>query len=376
MLLVVYGTTGELIKLAPVLTRLDLRREVRTVCTGQQVEQIPTLLSDLGLPPVDVWLAEGRRGHDLQTLADLRIWLPTLLRRFAHARGWLRREAGRGAAPLVLVHGDTMTTVLGAAMGRLLGVPVAHVEAGLRSGSWRDPFPEELDRRMTSRLASLHFAPGPWAAENLRRAGVSGEIVDTGANTIRDTLGLVDPGAVPGVPVPAEPFGLVSIHRFELLEDKEALRATVDVLREASGRMPLLFIGHPVTLAAVRAAGLEDRFDERFRCVPRQRYFPFIALLKASRFLLTDSGGSQEECTQFGLPCLVHRANTERLDGLAEGIVTLSRMDLGVVRRFLADPPPRVPVGDGAGPAPSDVIVEALRARGFLPRSGLTAAAR
>ena len=151
MILVVFGTTGELIKLAPVLLRLDARGHRYVLATtGQQVQQIPSF-----------------------------------------------------------VHGDTMTTVLGSVMGRSLRSTVAHIEGGLRSYDLRHPFPEELNRKLATALSRIHYAPGPWAASNLR----GGEIVDTGSNTIRDSLELVTDDE-PSVTLPGQPFGIVSLHRF------------------------------------------------------------------------------------------------------------------------------------------------------------------
>lgn len=368
MIAIVYGTTGELIKLAPVLHRLESNGSgsVLTACTGQQIQQIPTLLDDFGLSQPDVWLGRGHNELDLERPADIPPWLATVALAFRRHRRSLRARlhAGRGR-PLVLVHGDTFTTVLGAAIGRSMRMPVAHIEAGLRSGNWRNPFPEELDRRMTSKLSTIHFAPGEWAAGNLSRAGVRGEIVDTGGNTIRDALAMVATGAVPAVELPDEPFGLVSIHRFELLSQLDDLRRIIELLHAASRRTPLLFIDHPVTVAAITEGGLDGLFDERFRRVPRQRYFRFISLLKASSFLVTDSGGSQEECAQLGHPCLVHRVATERQDGL-DGPVVLSKMNLDVVQAFLEDPLRyRRPPVTGSH-RPSDVVVGHLEDLGFL----------
>jgi UDP-N-acetylglucosamine 2-epimerase (non-hydrolysing) len=243
---------------------------------------------------------------------------------------------------------------------------VAHLEGGLRSGDWRNPFPEELNRRITSRIATIHLAPGAWAAGNLRRAPlVSGRIVDTGGNTIRDSLQMAG-RAEPAVEVPDEPFGLVSLHRFELLNDRAGLRAILELLRDASRRIPLLFVDHPVTLGAIDEHGLGGVFDDRFRRIPRQRYFPFLALLRRSTFLVTDSGGSQEECAQLGHPCLVHRAVTERRDGLeAGGPVVLSGLSLDRVRAFLDGPwtPSLVPGGDVS---PTEVILDDLERHGFV----------
>jgi UDP-N-acetylglucosamine 2-epimerase (non-hydrolysing) len=249
-------------------------------------------------------------------------------------------------------------------MGRALHIPVAHVEAGMRSGDWRNPFPEELDRTATALLARVHFAPDAQAAENLRALKVRGEIIDTGGNTMRDALELVESRA-PNVELPPEPFGLVSLHRFELLGKPRALKAILELLREASRSMPILFVDHPVTVAAVAANDLGSLFDDSFRRIPRQRYFEFIALLKASAFLLTDSGGSQEECAQLGHPCLVHRAATERSDGL-NGSVILSRMDLSTVRAFLKTPPARIRPTVDSGPCPTEVIIDHFERRGHL----------
>lgn len=234
----------------------------------------------------------------------------------------------------------------------------------MRSGDWRDPFPEELDRLIAARLAQTHFAPGAQAAANLRAMKVCGEIVDTGANTISDALKLVPPSSL-DIGMPHEPFGLVSLHRSELLSRPNALRAILDSLREASRSTPILFVDHPVTAAAIAAHDLGSLFDERFRRVPRRRYFSFIALLKASAFLVTDSGGSQQECAQLGHPCLVHRAVTEHSDGL-NGCVVLSRMDLDVVRRFLEAPVASAGSSIDDQMAPTDIIVGHLERRGHL----------
>jgi UDP-N-acetylglucosamine 2-epimerase (non-hydrolysing) len=370
--IVVFGTTGELIKVAPLLRRLEERGEpATTVCTGQQVEQIPRMLRDFGLRDPDHWVARGRSGRDLSRPGDIPAWLREVVRNAIRIRGDLRRSLRRAGRPLVVVHGDTFTTVIGALLGHSMRAPVAHIEAGLRSGDWRNPFPEELNRRITSRLATIHFAPGTWAAGNLRRARVRGTIVDTGSNTIRDSLQLVGDGA-PAVPIPDEPFGIVSIHRFELLNDPPGLAALLEVLRDASQRVPLMFIDHPVTARTIRDAGLEGVFDgERFFRIERQRYFPFLALLRRSEFLVTDSGGSQEECAQLGHPCLVHRAVTERKDGL-DGCVVLSGLDLDVVRDFMRGPwATRVPPASDR--SPTGLIVAYMEHEGFIAaRQGTT----
>jgi UDP-N-acetylglucosamine 2-epimerase (non-hydrolysing) len=363
----VYGTTGELIKIAPLMHALQAHGMwPLTLTTGQQVQQIPAFLEDMRLPAPDLWLARGHRGGDLERKAEIPGWAATVARNVMSHRTELRRRlASDGNRPLVVVHGDTMTTVLGALIGRTLGADVAHVEAGLRSGYWRDPFPEELNRRIAARIAKLHLAPGETAVANLRRERVTGQIIDTHSNTITDSLRLAA-DAQPGVEPPDEPFGIVSLHRFELIERSGAFQEVLETLFEHSRRQPLLFIDHSTTAEAITRHGFERFFDDRFRRIPRLRYTPFIALLKHARFLVTDSGGSQEECARLGIPCVIHRALSERQDGLGANVL-LSGMDVGVVRQFLADPERlRVPPVLGEA-SPTETIIEALAAGGFLP---------
>ncbi len=364
MICVIYGTTGELIKLAPVLSRLEARgHEYVSVTTAQQVTQISPLLNELRLRKPEIWLANGAGGRDLESNLDVLKWLAGVGRAFLanvrRLREELMRQPGR---PLVLVHGDTMTTVLGAAAGRALRATVAHIESGLRSFDWAHPFPEELNRRAASRLALIHYAPGAWAASNVRR----GTVVDTGSNTIRDSLEMC-PSSYEVRDVAREPpFGIVSLHRFELLSNRRLLAETLRVLAEHARRLPLLFVDHPVTAAAVRRFGLGSSFDDvRFVRIPRVAFFHFVALMKRSHFIVTDSGGSQEESFYLNLPCLVHRKRTERREGLGENVM-LSRFDPDVMRNFLANPQRfrrRTSLPDVS---PSDVIVSDLAARGFL----------
>jgi UDP-N-acetylglucosamine 2-epimerase (non-hydrolysing) len=366
---IVYGTTGELIKLAPVIVELRRRgHDPLMLCTGQQVEQIPTFQADLGLPDVTLWLGRGSDGRDLDRKREIPGWMLRVARSVArHRRRLTARLSSDGKIPFVLVHGDTFTTVLGSLIGRALATPTAHIEAGLRSGDWRNPFPEEINRRIAARLVDLHFAPGPEPVANLRRERVRGDIVDTGTNTIRDAVEMVARLTAPAVPLPPASFGLVSLHRFELLEREAELTALLRMLHDHSRRQPLLFIDHSTTASVIdRSPRLRSLFDERFRRVPRQPYVEFIALLQAAAFLVTDSGGSQEECAFLGMPCLVHRAVSERSDGLNGGSVVLSRLDLDVVRAFLADPARWCIPPVSASARPSRRIVDELARRGAV----------
>lgn len=372
MLCVIYGTTGELIKIAPLL--LEMERSGRshvTVTTGQQPDQIGDFLEGFGLRQPTYWFARGHRGRDLRQNWHIPGWLlrvfATAIRRRRTIRRLLRSD---GTPPLVVIHGDTLTTLVGAIIGRVIwGLPLAHVEAGYRTDTWREPFPEELCRRGASRLATINYASGPHCAENLRRERTTrGAIVDTGFNTIRDSVMLAAQSErQASVEIPDEPFGVVSLHRFELLHHQDELfRRTLEILRDsAESGPPLLFVDHTITAGVLENAGLEGLFTDRFRRIPRLPYFEFMGILRRSAFLVTDSGGNQQECWQLGHPCLVHRLHTEHADS-EDGSVVVSRFDLDVLRSFLAGGWRDLREGARDITSPTALIVADLESRGHL----------
>lgn len=247
-------------------------------------------------------------------------------------------------------------------MGRALRATVAHIEGGLRSGDLRNPFPEELNRRLTSRIAHIHYAPGPWATRHLRR----GIVVDTGSNTVRDSLELAPSERELPITLPHGRFGIVSLHRYELLSSRQLLSQTLDALSEAAKTTPLLFVDHSVTVAALERFGLTGMFDaERFVRIPRLRFFDFVQLERRCAFVVTDSGGSQQECYYLDRPCLVHRRRTEWMEGLDENII-LSGLETGVLKDFLAAPERHRRLRPLPGDSPGDVIVEHLTRNGFV----------
>lgn len=356
-----YGTSAELIKLAPVMRRLQAR-EIRFEqwVTAQHVSQLETLCEELGLPQIDFWASRGAPGgRDLVRKIDVPLWLLRTCASFARSyRSLRRRLSADGRARVVVVHGDTMTTPLGALFGRLLTAQVAHVEAGLRSDDIWNPFPEELDRRITSRLAHVHYAPGDGPSSNVANHG---DVVNTQHNTLRDSVEMAHEVATDvafeGV------FGVVSLHRQELISNRDLFTRTIEHLAAAASKHRLVFIEHNVTMNAMRRFGLEARYrTSGLIGRPRMSYFDFTALLSSSSFLITDSGGGQEEAFFLDLPCLIHRLRTERSDGLGENAV-LSRFDLSVVDRFLGDPTAYRRKADLPAHGPSDIIVSDMLAR-------------
>ena len=345
------GTRAQLIKMAPVLREIERRGlPLNLVFTGQHQVTMRELLADFGVRATPRLLHEGR---EIGGLLQMGVWLLRCLAKLL----WSRREWFPGTG-FVLVHGDTMSTLLGALAGRLLGIPVAHVEAGLRSFDWRNPFPEELTRLAVFRLSEVAYAPGAWAAGNLR--GYSLEVVDTGQNTLLDALRLALEAAPPNAE--GAPYFVASLHRFENLSSPARWQAILRILEALSARARCVFVLHPVTEARLRRSGDYQRLaaNPAFELVPRMTYRPFVALLAGAKFVVTDGGSNQEELSYLGIPTVLMREATERQEGLGANVL-LGNYDLARVRAFLdATPatPQRLPEA-----SPSQLIVEDLARR-------------
>jgi UDP-N-acetylglucosamine 2-epimerase (non-hydrolysing) len=330
------GTTAEIIKLAPVIRALQERGEgVEFWNTAFHVGGLPATLEDLALPQPAVELVPARHQSDVVRVSQVPGWALRILWSVLRRRRELRRRLGRGAGrPLVVVHGDTFSTVLGALLGRFLRAEVAHVEAGMRTGNIWHPLPEELNRRVVAKIATLHFAPTQLEVEHLRREKAKGPLVDTGANTVIDALRLAIDGDAPAIDLPDE-FGLVTLHRFEMLRNGGVFTQTLEVLHEASGDLPLVMPAGNTERNRIEELGLSHLFGDRFRLVDKQPYARFMPLLARASFVVTDSGGLQQECGILGKPAAIHREAVESQQGIGDNLV-LTGLDMQVLRDFLA----------------------------------------
>ena len=335
MIAFVAGTTAELIKLAPVRRALVARgADVALWSTGQHTNEVPQTLADLDFPLPERELVPERHRRHLARTSQVPMWVLRVLAGAVGQRRGLSEAIVRDGRPgLVVVHGDTFTTVLGAVVGRLLGVRVAHVEAGLRSGSMLSPFPEELNRRVVARLTDLHFAPTDREVHNLRRA--RGVVVQTGANSVVDSLRFALETSQDVEDLPAE-FGLVTLHRFELLRSADRFAEILRTLHEHSRQTPLLMLAGESERARITELDLDGLFDDRFLLWDKRAYAKFLPLLVRADFVVTDSGGLQEECAVLGVPCAVHRARTERHQGLGRNVV-LTELSMPKLRDFLTE---------------------------------------
>ena len=314
--LIVAGTRPEAIKLAPLV--LALRNEpwahVRVVATAQHREMLDQVLTMFGITPdVDLDLMEPN-----QTLASLTARLLT----------GLDRTLASERPDIVIGQGDT-TTVLATAIACFYrGIPLGHVEAGLRTGDLTRPFPEEMNRVVAGRLTTVHFAPTARARTNLLAEGIPDEAIHVTGNTVIDAL--LDVAARDGaVGVDLDPdkrLVLVTAHRREnfgapLLELCDALTAIADT-------HPDVQLLYPVHLNPNVSAVVRERLGNhpRIRLCEPLAYGPFVAALKRSYLVLTDSGGVQEEAPALAKPVLVLRDDTERPEAVAAGVVKVVGM--------------------------------------------------
>jgi UDP-N-acetylglucosamine 2-epimerase (non-hydrolysing) len=367
MVVIVYGTTGELIKILPLIKSIPEDQQLR-VSTSQQPDQLAKLMEEADLPAPHLTIANGWRHHDLEKISDMFFWLCGMLLRYPFTRRRYEAALHGRKARGVIVHGDTVTTVLGALWGRMQQLPVMHIEAGLRSGDWRNPFPEELDRHLTSRIATIHFAPGATPVSNLKAAKVKGRVIDTHYNTVLDSLMLAKQAqpAIQGINALPPEFFVASIHRNELLAQPREVKKLLERIAEEAKVTPCIFLDHPITRERIKQLGYDGILDAPgITRVPKLSYFQFISLAVRASFLVTDSGGLQEEAAYMGIPCLVHRMATEREEGLGQNVV-LSLFDENRVRDFFdhVGSYRREPLGSTV--SPTQMICDFLSAQRYI----------
>ncbi len=305
----VVGARPNFMKMAPILEALRAHPSIRPflVHTGQHYdeEMSRVFFDELGLPKPDRDLEIGSDNHARQT-GRIMIAFDELL-------------AGRKAR-LVVVVGDVNSTMACSLVAVKQGVAVAHVEAGLRS---RDrTMPEEINRLVTDAISDLLFATSPDAVENLTAEGVPREKIHLVGNPMIDTLRRHLPAAqarktAQRLGLAERDYALVTLHRPSNVDDAASLQGILRALQDLSTRIPVLFPVHPRTRARMEQAGFKP--SGRLRTTDPLGYLDFLSLMASARFLVTDSGGIQEETTALGVPCLTLRANTERPITISEG---------------------------------------------------------
>jgi UDP-N-acetylglucosamine 2-epimerase (non-hydrolysing) len=311
-------------KMAPLLKAFGAHRALPPcvlVHTGQHYDLMMNerLFQDLELSPPDINLSVGSSTHAAQTAEIIRRFEPVL-------------DEYRPSC--VVVVGDVNSTLACSLVAAKKAVPVAHVEAGLRS--FDRAMPEEINRVLTDQLSDLLYTTERSAHENLAREGVPADKIHFVGNVMIDSLlrlreravppadTLRNAGAPPDFLLADNRFGVVTLHRPSNVDRPEALSESLDLLRAVAERLPLICALHPRTIASIASFGLNAAMQSaRMLILPPQGYLEMLGLMASATLVLTDSGGIQEETTALSVPCLTMRENTERPITVDQGTNTV-----------------------------------------------------
>ena len=360
-LLLVVGARPNFVKAGPVFhaaARNGLRPAL--VHTGQHYDArlSAEFFRELEMPEPDVYLGVGSGSHAVQTATVMRRLEPILIER---------------QPACVVVFGDVNSTLAAALTAAKLQLPVAHVEAGLRS--FDDSMPEEINRRLTDAVSELLFTTEESGGRNLRREGVAENRIRFVGNTMVDSLlrhrGAAREhrrGALERLGFAAdEEYAVMTLHRPSNVDHPAVLAGILDAVAELAQRLPVVFPVHPRTRAALDRAGAGETAPPGLRLSEPLSYLDFLGLMDGARMVLTDSGGIQEETTVLGVPCLTLRENTERPVTLEAGTNRLVGSEAKAIRAVVAEvldrpvtePPAPPPLWDGA--AAERIVTELAR---------------
>lgn len=344
------GARPNFMKLAPLLASLRTDQELRVVLihTGQHHDAVMAgqFFDQLGLPIPDFALGVGSGTHGAQTARALE--------RIESALSELGERGHR--SDLVLVVGDVNSTLAAALAAAKLGIPIAHLEAGLRS--FDRTMPEEINRLATDAISDLLLASETSGVANLRSEGVPDSRIALVGNLMIDSLHRhLDQARAARTRSSGDgPYGVLTLHRPANVDDPRRLRELADILAEISREIPLVFPVHPRTRERIRRQRL--RLPDSIHLREPMGYIEFLGLVDGSEVVLTDSGGIQEETTALGIPCLTLRDNTERPATVLEGTNVLAGTTAAGIwvawknRPDRQNPPARVPQGWDGRAAP------------------------
>ncbi|WP_028103225.1 non-hydrolyzing UDP-N-acetylglucosamine 2-epimerase [Pseudoduganella violaceinigra] len=326
-ILCVVGARPNFMKMAPIMAafaQLKPQVEALLVHTGQHydVAMNHQYFEALGIPSPDINLEVGSGSHAQQTAE--------VMKRFEPAMDEVQPAA-------VLVVGDVNSTIACALVAAKKGVPVIHVEAGLRS--FDRAMPEEINRVLTDQLSDLLFTTEESGAANLAREGIGADRVHFVGNVMIDTLRANLARAIPAAQIAADAgrpefkagrgeYAVLTLHRPANVDEREVLQGLLETAANISARTPVIFPVHPRTRATIEKFGLSHLLDRpEVLLLPPMGYLEMLGLMKDARVVLTDSGGIQEETTALGTPCITLRNNTERPITVDEGTNTIAGND-------------------------------------------------
>ena len=332
----IVGARPNFMKIAPILRAMKQHENLDPVLihTGQHYDKYLSdiFFEELGIDPPDIALGIGSGTHAKQT-ADVMVAMEEVL---------LKARDNDQAFDRLMVVGDVNSTAAATIAAVKLHIPVAHVEAGLRSLDRR--MPEEINRIITDSICDMLFVSEPVGIENLKKEGHPDDQMYLVGNVMIDTLmtqverakqtGMTDKaGVTPGQ------YGVITLHRPSNVDHADVLAGLIDVIREISIEMPFVFPIHPRTKARLDSFGLFERLNgsNNVTCLDPIGYLDFLNLTSQAKVICTDSGGLQEESTALLVPCLTLRENTERPITCTEGTSTLIGNDAEKLKQHLRE---------------------------------------
>lgn len=323
----IVGTAAELIKIYPLIDEAQRqKKEWRLVSTGQSGKNLFVQIRDFQIP-TDKIVELNPSNRDLKSFGmALRWFFKSLL--------WgsltLKNKMKLSSSDKFIVHGDTLSTLLGTLYGRYLGLEVVHVEAGMRSHNWRSPFPEEINRRIVSKLAHVHMCPDENAKKNLIEERISGKIIVTGGNTVLDALKLCQSQHN------SEKYVLLNFHRFENLGSGPRWDKIIDLSCQLGRKYKTIMVMMPNTeeKLSLDKVSRQKLLDAGVVLKARLPFKEFASLLGGSYFIVTDGGSNQQESFYLGRPCLIMRDVTESIEGIGSCCV-LSQFKDDIIQNFL-----------------------------------------
>jgi UDP-N-acetylglucosamine 2-epimerase (non-hydrolysing) len=332
----IVGARPNFMKIAPILRAFEKHDSLQPtlIHTGQHYDAnlSDVFFEELGISRPDIALGIGSGSHGKQT-ADILVAIENVLVE--------ARDRGEGYDRMIVV-GDVNSTMAATIAAAKLLIPVAHVEAGLRS--FDRTMPEEINRMLTDSICDMLLPSEPDGVTNLKNEGhdeskihlVGNVMIDTLLNQVKraqQSTVLTDQGLESGQ------YGVVTLHRPANVDDKEILAGLLDVLVEISAKMPLVFPIHPRTKTRLDSFDLFEKLDsaDNIKCLGPLGYNDFLCLTSQAKVIVTDSGGLQEESTALDVPCLTMRPNTERPITVTQGTSTLVGSDAVKLKLHLTE---------------------------------------
>lgn len=347
------GTTAEFIKVAPIIKELKRRKKkYKLISTGQNNINFKEFEWYLGKIKPDIFL------YNKSVKSSVYMFVIWAIRTLIFGSIQLNKELSDKSSEdtIFIVHGDTVSSMIGAIIAKIYGIKLAHVESGLRSFNLTEPFPEEIDRVIISKLADIHFAPNEWAVSNLKKN--ESKIVNTKQNTLYDIYREVkrSKNFMNTKRITNEEYFVLIVHRQEhVLFNKDFSKKLIELIIENCD-LKCVLVAHEITKKMISEMDIDSK---KVIQIERKPYEEFMRILDNAEFVATDGGSNQEELYYMGKPTLILRKVTERIEGLDENGILVGE-DIRRIKKFTREYKKYKRKSIRKRHKPSNIIVNAL----------------